>query len=412
MNGKFRILLLVVCLATLAVAPATALARGPVDAPGVGVWQGDGEEGADGDEGGDGISLEALGAQLATEPAATEEAASDDGLIDYGEVIEGTITDQAPAQSWDFRPDTADRIRIRVERTSGNLIPDLSLVDAAGTVVGSTYGADRTGAAATLDDFTLPSGGPFEVVVTRRDGPDGATTGGFRLTVELLAAAEDAAANTTPVGTVEYGVPVSGMITPEHWQHVYTLEAEGGDRIGVTVERKGGNLWPEVEILDANAATLQYGYADRSGVSAQIDSYVLPGSGTYQIVVHRTRGFDGATTGTYALTVTLLGSGEDSARLRRPAQPLEGYDQPVQGEITNERWYEDWQLVTQAGDTITVRVQRSGDDPANTLVPEVHLLGAAGQVLQYGYSDSDTYDRALIGRYTLDGPGTYTVRVT
>lgn len=413
MNKMLRSLLLMVCLATLVVAPAAALAYRPVDGPGVGIWQGDGETGEDGNEdaGTGGISLEGLGVPLATEPAETEQPAPDDGLADYGEVIEGTITDQAPAQSWDFRPGTADRIRIRVERTSGNLIPDLSLLDSTGTVVGATYGADRTGAVATLDDFTLSSVGPFEIVVARRDGPDGVTTGDYRLTVELLAVAADAAANTTPVGAVEYGVPVQGEITPEHWRHIYTLEAESGDLIAVTVEREDGTLWPEIDILDANAAALQYGYADRSGVSARIDSYALPGSGVYQIIVRRARGFDGASTGAYSLTVTLLGSGEDSARLRRPAQPLEGYDQPVQGEITNEHWYEDWQLVAQAGDMITVRVQRSADDPVNTLSPELRLLGAAGQVLQYGYVDGGTYDRALIERYTLDGPGTYTIRV-
>jgi hypothetical protein len=82
------------------------------------------------------------------------------------------------------------------------------------------------------------------------------------------------------------------------------------------------------------------------------------------------------------------------------------YDTALTGDI-GSRWYEDWNLVTQAGDTLTISATRT----SGNLQPEVILIGGSGQELNHAYV-SRTGDGALIDRYKLNGPGTYTVRVS
>lgn len=202
---------------------------------------------------------------------------------------------------------------------------------------------------------------------------------------------------------------MSGEITPEHWQHVYTLNGEVGDLIQITASRQSGTLLPRVELQDANGQSLTTGNVDNLGVTASSNAYELRADGQFQVLVYRERGIDGDTVGEYELTALLLGSGEGSALLATPPNILEDYDTALQGTITHARWYEDWQFTALASDLITITVTRlPGTD--NTLRPQVLLVGGAGQELRRGNLDS-TGATAAIERFKLSAPGTYTVRV-
>lgn len=326
--------------------------------------------------------------------------------LTYTVPVEGEITNAAFAEVWTMETASADRLDVRVERTGGNLIPELVILDSNDQQLTSSYGSDQTAAAAQIDNYTLPGGGTFKVLVQRRDGGTGVTTGTYRLTVTPLATAEDNPNNITPVGEITPGTPVTGEITGAHWYQRYTLTANAGDVIRINARRTSGTLFPEVEILDANGTTVYTAYNDyRTGETATSDNIELPGAGTYTVAITRANRFNGGSTGGYELNVVLAALGEDAMEQAEPAGNVV-YDTDLSG-VINERWYQDWTLTTQAGDTINITVTRK----AGNLQPEVTLLGGSGQDLTRGYT-SPAGDSTRIDRYTLQGAGTYTVRVS
>lgn len=339
-------------------------------------------------------------AEATTEP--TETVISD---LSYNTAVTGTITASSPTQIWPLQAASADRIYARVERLDGNLLPDVQILDATGNVLGQSYGPDKTGAAAETNDFTLAAAGQYQVQVSRKDGENGVTTGQYRLTVFAAATAQDNINNTTIIGTITPGTPIDGEVTATHWYQLYTYTAVATDQISVSIERTSGNLMPLVYILDANGNSLSNGYTENTGDVATIETYTLPSPGTYTIAVSRYNDFNGDTVGQYRLTMTLLGAGEGSPSLQGTAGVVE-YDKPLTGELTGAQWYQDWTLTTKAGDAISIEATRTGGN----LKPAVVLLGGSGQQLTRAYVDP-TGDHAGVD-YSLETPGTYTVRVS
>ncbi len=337
------------------------------------------------------------------------------GEITYDTPVQGTIDGAAyQPQSWTFTAQGADRLTARVERTDGNLIPNLTLLDSDGNDVAQSYGADHTYAAAVIDNTTLPQAGTYTFVVSRYQDADGETSGSFQLSVTALGVGEDNPANTTPVASVNLDDTVTGEITPMHWSQVYTFEAEAGDYIGATSQRTSGTLIAQLSLLDNNGQELRTGYPDNIGVTTVLSGYEVSYTGQYSVAVVRDRGINGVTGGQYALTVQLLGSGEDSDRLTG-TQPgmIQQYNTTQTGEITNANWYQDWQFRTVSADTFTISVQRSPEyspDTPNTLIPDVVLVDALGNEMRRGYPNDDNAS-ASIDRYTLSDAGMYIVRV-
>src|SRR5690606_25389796 len=131
-------------------------------------------------------------------------------------------------------------------------------------------------------------------------------------------------------------------------------------------------------------SSLRIGYVDSTGDRATLDSYDLPGAGPYTVVVRRTQGFNGETEGEYELTVDLVCAGPTSPSLEGIAGNVE-YDTTLTGEITPARWYEDWRLVADATDTLTITVRRTDNASGHNLRPIVVLLGGSGQEIRRGY---------------------------
>jgi hypothetical protein len=347
--------------------------------------------------------LIALFAMISTAVSAQDAA---ENSLSYSVTTTGEITNAAFSQVWTLQTASADRLDIWVERTSGDLIPDVSVLDASDKQIALSYGPDQTSAAAKIENFTLPTGGTFKVLVQRLEGGTGVTTGGYSILVTPRATAADNPNNTVALGDVVIGTPVTAELTSVQWYQRYTLAAQAGDVINVTARRTSGTLFPEVEVLDANGASLSTGYTDYYlGDESRIDRLELPGAGNYTIAVTRANRGNGETAGGYELNVTLLGAGEDSPLLATPAGDV-AYDTELTGTV-NAVWHQDWKLTSTAGDTLNIIATRTGGG----LQPEVILLGGSGQEITRGYTDSSGAV-AGIYRYQLQSAGNYTVRVT
>jgi hypothetical protein len=329
----------------------------------------------------------------------------------YGSPVASMIDDSNSRHTWLLEVASLDRIMIRVERTSGNLLPELILRDPNGDVVAQSYGVDNTGAGAQIENIGLSRTGIFEVLVQRVDHESGLTAGEYSLEVILLARGEDSPPNSEVIGPVEYNTFVEGRITPEHWLHRYSILAPAADYIQVSTARNAGTLMPEIDIWDTDGNSLRTGYTENTGDYATL-TYELPQAGEYTVIVTRARRYDGETFGTYRLTLDLLGAGEGSPMLDEITGTVE-YDMPLIGELGDGQWYQDWVLTTVAGDVITVTAKRPLDTAAGSgnLRPEVILLGGSGQELRHGYVDN-MGAQAIIERYRLEAPGEYFVRVT
>lgn len=325
-------------------------------------------------------------------------------VLVYDVPAEGEITNSAFSQTWEMDTTSPDRITIIVERVSGNLIPDIALLDNNNQPI-STGGNDQTGAVARIENLTLPSSGTFNVLVQRRDGGSGLTTGRYRVTVQVLGTAPDNPNNQQVISELQLDTPVTGEVTNAYWYHRYTYTAAGTDVLNVEAARLSGNLFPVIDVLDDNGTQVTFGYNDyRTGETARIDRLELPGPGTYTIVVSRDGVGDGQSQGTYELSISLLGMGEDNPALAGTAGTIQ-YDTDLSGEL-GAQWYDDWAFSTEAGDTITITADRS----SGTLWPQITLLGAAGQEITSGYTQGSN-TQAIINRYQLDGPGDYTIRI-
>jgi len=324
--------------------------------------------------------------------------------LSYGTPVTGAIDNTTFTQNWKLSTASADRVQVRVERTDGNLIPSVSILDNAGSSVADSYGSDYTYAAAQIDNTTLPAAGDYTIQVGRDGADSGTTTGSYSLVVTPLGTASDNPNNQTVIGGVQSDTPLDSEITATHWQHLYIYTAQAADVIDVTATRTSGTLYPVVTILDANGNSLTTGYNYNS--KADTNAYQLPSPGQYTIAVSRYNDQNGDTLGTYELTVHLIGAGEGNPLLQGAAGTVV-YDQELDSAITPAQWYQDWQLTANAGDTITITATRTSDD----LQPEISLLGGSGQEINHGYNDN-TGATATINRYDLAGPGSYTVRVT
>ncbi|MBI1276617.1 MAG: hypothetical protein GC179_00675 [Anaerolineaceae bacterium] len=346
-------------------------------------------------------------AQDATAEATPETATAPVDLnLTYSVTANGEISNSTVSQTWTLTTASADRLNVRVERTGGNLLPDVAILDASDQQLATSYGSDQTGAAAQIDNYTLPNAGTYKVLVQRVGGATGVTQGTYTITVTPRATADNNPNNTVSLGDITAGTPVNGELTGTQWYQRYTFTAAGEDVIRVMGKRTSGTLFPEVEILDSNGTSLSVGYTDyTNGDIAQINAFSLPQAGTYTIAMTRAQRFNGETAGTYELNVTLLGAGESNPLLSAPKGDVT-YDTALTGDI-GAQWYQDWKLTTTAGDVLTITAVRT----SGNLQPEVILLGGSGQEVTHGYT-ANTGDTATIQRYSLSGPGNYVVRVS
>lgn len=339
-----------------------------------------------------------------TTPEPTAEATAEAiRPLSYGTPVTGQIGGSSFEQEWPLSTASADRIQVRVTRNDGNLIPGISILDANGSSLVDGY-PDYTYAAAEIENYTLPSGGDYSIRVTRNGGETGETEGAYTLEVTPLGTASDNPNNETVIGEAQYETPVTGEITATRWLHLYTVTAAADDRLQVVATRTGGTLQPVVNVLDSNGTVLQIGYNDNA--VADTGGFELPGGGEYTIAVSRYNDQNGTTLGSYELNVHLLASGEDSPLMAEP-QGAVTYGTPLEGVISPAQWYQDWDFTAEAGDTLTVRIARVDGD----LYPEIVLLGASQQEITRAYTDQSGAN-ATINRYTLAGPGSYTVRAT
>jgi hypothetical protein len=225
------------------------------------------------------------------------------GAVTLDSIVTGELTSAKWTDEWSLDMVSADRLRLLVTRTDGNLRPRVYLIGANNQEINSGY-PDEAGDTASVE-VNLPGPGKYTVRVAREDDERGYTTGKYELAVTVLGTAADSELFNTSAGNLTIGEPVTGTLTNAKWKDSWSLGVElAGGPITITVKRTSGTLYPRIRLLGANGQELTSAYPEDTYDTATIDTYNLPGPGKYTVIIYRVDEIYGGTSGGYELTVT------------------------------------------------------------------------------------------------------------
>ncbi len=316
--------------------------------------------------------------------------------------VDGEITATHWQHLYTYNAQAADYIQVIATRTGGTLYPVVDIRDANGELLRTGYNENAT---ADTGSYELPAPGQYTIAVTRQNDQNGNTLGTYELTLHLVGSGEGSPNLAGAPGQVTYDTALDGTISNAQWYQDWQLKTDAGDTVTISVERTSGDLQPEISLIGGSGQELRHGYNDNTGATASIERYDFAGPGTYTVRVQRAQDANGNSRGDYALTVSLIGSGEGSPKLSEPVGEVT-LGTPVEGEITNAMWQNAWTLNATDAGSIDVTVVRTD----GTLVPRLSIRDANNQELRSAYYE-DTKDTALITGYQLPSAGTYRIVV-
>jgi YD repeat-containing protein len=200
--------------------------------------------------------------------------------LDCGQVVSGSIGAPTDPTRWGFYTFNAlanDRVSIRATKTSGGLTPYIALYGPTGTLVGGS---------ANQLDRTLASAGPHTIQLYDQTGTN---TGEYLLTWLKV----NSPCNGTPIGC---GQVLSGSLSAVGNINAYTLAANSGDNVALTLTKTSGDLDPSLELYNSSGTRLAYQYS-ASGNEVTL-TQTLSTAGTYTVFASD---YGNDETGTYTL---------------------------------------------------------------------------------------------------------------
>ncbi len=208
---------------------------------------------------------------------------------------------------------------------------------------------------------------------------------------------------------IDYNSTVQGTITDTQPVVYYTFEGRAGDVVLIEMTTLSGDLDPFLELFGPDQTLLiANDDIDSSDRNARIGPYTLPVDGLHQIGATRYNLAQGITTGTYALTLTLVG-GEGATASESPPDLGVPYqritvNETVSGQL-GEAGVAYYLFHGDAGDVVlgTMRPQ----DPQ--VIPVVRFLDAA--LAEVSVSDPPAEDGSATAYYVLRMPGWYLIEV-
>ena len=342
---------------------------------------------------------------LETVAGTPEPVATDVPGVDTG-VISGTVPDNSTYRH-ELELEQGDVLTITV-RGLNNFDPRVALLDIKDRVVAENddHGTDDTSIGrfdSRISDVQITAAGVYIIEIAGFGGRGG----DFELTIQggdivvTPAVTPDASPTAEPddteVDTVTDVIDPNGVF-------VYSLEAEAGDVYTISARALSETLDTRLAIYNSQDFFM-IGNEDHASadaglgqLDAQIERYIIPESGSYEIEV---LGFQGSS-GDFELTVERVATGV-------PAQITD--EEVILGEIQTSAVFTE-NIELQAGDwvTITVRALTTNFDP------RVALISPSGDVLaenddhgtqtgRIGFLDSQ------IPNFPIDESGTYSVEV-
>jgi hypothetical protein len=239
--------------------------------------------------------------------------------IAYGSAVEGQITNVLSAQQYTFVGRNGDVVEITME-AEGQPVVDtlLQLADADGEVIAENDDIEPGVVRDSRIRTTLPADGEYTIIATRYEGTDvDPTVGRYRLS---LAAQDPATVGVDQAAeTIRYGEVVTDEITEDTFLKFFFFVGTQGDEIAIRVNTTEGNLDAIAYLYTFTSDNEPFLLVanDDSPLGGTYDPYIeytLPRSGPYLIGITRYQDAESErTTGTFDLSVELVGTPESSA---------------------------------------------------------------------------------------------------
>lgn len=192
--------------------------------------------------------------------------------------------------------------------------------------------------------------------------------------------------------TIGLGDTVTGSLTDAAPSATYTLQAEAGQVVTVTLTSEDFDSY--LSILDSTGTAIAEN-DDSIGTNSGIQAFVLPAGTSYQILVesYSQHNNSGAETGAYTLSV-----------VEQQIAHIE-YTQSVSDSLTDTVMSQDYVFTGQEGDAVVINL--NSDDFDSYL----RLLDSSGNEIASN-DDSGNSLNSQIGPYVLPATGSYTIRAS
>ncbi len=326
-------------------------------------------------------------AQSATETPQPTRSVMDTMSIALGDTVRGSLTADDPALT--YRLDAEAGQRVTITLTSDAVDTYLTLLDGDGQVLAQND--DSNGTDSAITGFMLPTAASYQILVESyaQHSGSGAETGSFSLTAAETSATVAVIPTVSNVGSIGLGDTVTGSLTSATTSMTYTLEAEAGQSVTVTLASSDFDTY--LSIMDGSGNVLTQN-DDSDGTNSGIHSFVLPQASSYQILVESYAQHNGS--GAVPGDFTLSASEQQVAHIE--------YTQTVEDSFTSDALVKDYVFTGQAGDVVLISLTSPDFDTY------LHLRDTDGNEVASD-DDSGEGNNSQIGPFTLPSTGGYTI---
>ena len=274
--------------------------------------------------------------------------------------LTGRLDARTPRQTYTFDGSRGEVVRLSLRAINGDLDPVLSLYDPLGRLVlARDDSAEGEGVRANA---TLPSDGPYLLVIGRWGYGLGSTEGDYELSVERLGVL------AAQGSTLRYGVPVTNLITNTEFEWYYTFRARQGDILNIELVRSSGTLDPLLKVLDSERFLLDSNDDEGPDTrNAALRNFFIERDGVYVVVATRYGEAAGDSVGSFVLSISEADSSGVGNSPRAPA-PI-AYNQTLEASLDNRQSVRYYRFIGEEDDLITASAEQRGGqlDPVLTL---------------------------------------------
>jgi len=233
---------------------------------------------------------------------------SGDGDLQYGDSVDGEITDEMFEVPFTFVASRGDIVNIELVSPDEDdtLDPLLILLNEnEDTIAENDDDPLGTGRDSFIRDFEISTDGTYTILATRFQRDLGTTEGDFTLNLSLSEGEPDGTKGEPTVTALELGDSVEGEITRSIGEQLFTFEASANQIVNIRMQAESGTLDPLLIVLDEDGNEVKRNDDDEQGIGRDsfIRELVIPEDGTYTIVATRFQQENGTTMGRFTITL-------------------------------------------------------------------------------------------------------------
>ncbi len=217
-------------------------------------------------------------------------------------VVSGTIDDDHPAVLYAFTATAGLVVDVEMRVVEGDLDPFLIVLDPKGREIARNDDLDDSDPNSAIMPLTLVEKGTYVIVATRFFEDFGDSSGTYDIAITTVDPLSDRFGTFSQA--LGYNSTVNGALNDDVAEQIFTFRGVAGDVISIQTTQTSGDLDTNIALTTNLGMELVYNDDNllSNSINSLIQSYILPRSGYYSIVVGRYSEDDNA--GNYRLRLT------------------------------------------------------------------------------------------------------------